>query len=382
MTPDAGRLLLKVQLGGWNRETFRFFILDPRDGEQRGSWDSPLTPSCLALDSAAGRIAAAYRGGERGEGLGRILELRDESGGLLENVAWDSLPLSVEFSDDGSRLFVADDAGNLTCLDRRCQRLWQTDVGCTLVLAAGRKGVQSGRLYAGGRDGRLRAFNADGRILWTVDLTPAMNDRRPMDLVAQAGRLDPAPIVEAVRPSNCSPTAPPGPNLLAGCKAARMKIADAQGKPSDQDVAANGKATLSLGGTPGWMSAGRVQVKPEELANGKTDDVDVPWLHPHEMFWDGTAGRQVYVIIDFAAPTDVRAITVYENPERKSSWPTQGLIQLWDEKLKQWDTVKVGTFLHGPVNTYEVNLRGVRRIRYVPWSNYFRNFYTSEIEIR
>lgn len=55
----------------------------------------------------------------------------------------------------------------------------------------------------------------------------------------------------------------------------------------------------------------------------------------HEVFWDGCAGRQVYATIEFAQPTDVRAITVCENPKFPASWPTQGLIRLWDEKLKQ-----------------------------------------------
>jgi len=130
------------------------------------------------------------------------------------------------------------------------------------------------------------------------------------------------------------------------------------------------------------MSDGKVQIKAEELVNGKLDDVTTPWLHLDEMFWDAGAGRQVWAEIDFEQPTDVKALTVYENPNQKASWPTQGLVQVWNDALKQWDTAKMGVFQPGPVTTYALNLKGVSRLRYVPWNGYYRNFYTCEIEVR
>jgi outer membrane protein assembly factor BamB len=384
MTPGGKRLLLKVQLGGWNRETFRYFILDSQQGRSIGVWDSIATPATIALCSATGRIAVAYGSGrEHGEAQARLLEVRAADGKLLYNIVRDSLPVSLAFSADGKRLFVADDSGNLTCLDDNGARLWQTTPGCALGLASGPEQAAASRLYAAGRDGRLRAYDVEGKLLWSLDMTPAMKDDHPTELLVQAGRFEPAEIHRAVRPSTCSAKVPDGPNLLAGCKPGQQEVKNAEGKVTGHiAVATNGKASLSVGGTSGWMSQGRVEIKPEVLANGRTDDGDTPWLHPHEMFWDGCAGRQVYATIEFAQPTDVRAVTVYEAPKFEASWPTQGLIQVWDEKLKQWSTVKMGLFLHGPVTTYEVNLKGVTKLRYVPWSNYFRNFHTSEIEVR
>jgi hypothetical protein len=55
--------------------------------------------------------------------------------------------------------------------------------------------------------------------------------------------------------------------------------------------------------------------------------------------------------------------------------------QVWDEKLKTWNTVIMGVFLEGPVHTCPVKLKGETRLRYVPWNDYYRNFYTSEIEV-
>ena len=204
-----------------------------------------------------------------------------------------------------------------------------------------------------------------------------------MDAVAEAGRFVEPEVIRAVRPSNASNGLPSGPNLLASCKPGEQVIKNAEGKATDHvAVATNGKISLRVGGTQGWMSHGRVEIKPEDLCNGRIDDVDHPWLQPNEIFWDGCAGRQVYVLLEFTQPTDVHALMVYENPKFKRSWPTQALIQVWDEKLKQWNTIKMGLFLQGPVNTYDLNLKGVTRLRYVPWNNYFRNFYTSEIEVR
>ena len=166
-------------------------------------------------------------------------------------------------------------------------------------------------------------------------------------------------MVQAMRPPTTTETVPEGGNLLR-----------------------TGRATLKLGGTPGWMSEGKLIVKPEDLTNGKTDDVATPWLHLDEVFWDATAGRQVWAEIAFSSPTDVKALTVHENPAFPASWPTEGLIQVWDEALKRWNTAAFGVFLRGPINTYPLNLKGVAKLRYVPWNSYYRNFYTSEIEVR
>lgn len=180
-----------------------------------------------------------------------------------------------------------------------------------------------------------------------------------MDLVARSAHYPPGSVVRAKRPSNVSDKVPEGENLLASDKAA-----------------------LTLGGTKGWMSDGTLLVKPGPLTNGKTDDPVGPWLHLDELFWDAGAGRQVFAEIAFPKPTDLRALTVYEHPDHPGSWPTQGLVQVWDEGLKRWNTVRMGLFLEGPVHTYPLDLKGVTRLRYVPWNNYYRNFYTTEIEVR
>jgi hypothetical protein len=130
------------------------------------------------------------------------------------------------------------------------------------------------------------------------------------------------------------------------------------------------------------MSQGEVEIKAEALTNGKFDDVETPWLRLNELFWDGQAGRQVYAEIEFKEPTDVHALTVYENNNHPESWPSEGLVQVWDEASKHWNTAARGVFLIGPLNTYKLDLKGAKRIRYAPWNSYYRNFYTSEIEVR
>ena len=119
----------------------------------------------------------------------------------------------------------------------------------------------------------------------------------------------------------------------------------------------------------------------EDLTNGKTDDVTTPWLHIDELFWDGQTGRQVFAEITFTQPTDVSALTVYENSKIPESWPTESRILVWNETNKSWDTATAGLFLNSGVNTYNLNLKAVTKLRYVPWNSYYRNFYTSEIAV-
>ena len=345
-SPDGSKLLLQVQMGSWNKETFRFFTIDPASGKAVATWDCRYAPLGVAVADATAQIALAFKE--------RLLEMRRPDGTLVYNLLWRNQPVGVAFASDGQRLYVADDAGRLALLDAEGNTVWTAEMGCVSAIAA-----SGDRVYAAGWDGRLRAFDEIGNALWTLDLTPALNDPSPMAMVAASAKYPEGSVVQATRPSTLSDPVPGGPNLLR-----------------------TGKATLKLGGTRGWMSDGKLQVKEEQLTNGKLDDVTTPWLHLDELFWDATAGRQVWAEITFLSPTDVKALTVYENPKFPESWPTEGLVQVWNEGLKRWDTAAFGVWLKGPVTTYALNLKAAAKIRYVPWNSYYRNFYTSEIEVR
>ena len=67
----------------------------------------------------------------------------------------------------------------------------------------------------------------------------------------------------------------------------------------------------------------------KELTDGRARSPDRPWLHIDELFWDATAGRQVWAEVTFPKPTDVRTLTVYEHLAHPESWPTEGLVQVW-----------------------------------------------------
>ncbi|MCX7935603.1 MAG: hypothetical protein N3A66_10145, partial [Planctomycetota bacterium] len=214
-------------------------------------------------------------------------------------------------------------------------------------------------VYAACWDGRVRALALDGKPRWTLDCTPALAVDKPLAALAANAKREAQPICQPRRAPTAQEKVPAGENLLA-----------------------TGKAKLKVSGTSGWMSEGKVQIKAEDLTNGKTDDVDTPWLHLDELFWAATAGRQVFAEIEFLVPTDVASLTVYENPKYPDSWPTEGLVQVWDEKAQRWTTAAFGVHLRGPVNTYILDLKAATKIRYAPWHSYFRNFYTSEIEVR
>jgi len=242
----------------------------------------------------------------------------------------------------------------VSLLDAQGKLLWTKPVGGIVRLTS-----RGDALYAAGWDGRLRKIDPQGNITWSINLTESMNDPSPMRSVAENARLDAANLRIAERDSTAFTEAPAGENLLT-----------------------SGKATLTLGGTGGWMSNGKVEIKAEQLTNGKLDDVTTPWLHIDEIFWDAEPGRQVYAEVTFKQPSDVKSITVYENPSHPESFPRESVVQAWDESQKRWTTAARGLFLSGAVNTYQVDLKAVTKLRYVPWSDYYRNFYTSEIEVR
>jgi len=345
-SPDGRQLLLQVQMGSWGKETYRFFTLDTKTGALRAQWDNPVAPNGVAVANGTGRIAEAF--------ANRLLEVREADGTLVANTLWPAnAPISLAFTPEGKGLYVCDDAGVLTKLDAAGATAWTLDLGCQGTLGAGSAGV-----YAACWDGRVRAISDKGALRWTLDCTAALKTANPLPTLA-ATVTAPATLHVASMESTVSPRVPPGANLLR-----------------------TGKATLRVGGTPGWMSGGAVEVKAEALTNGKYDDVDAPWLSLNELFWDGQAGRQVWAEISFPTPTDVSMLTIYENPKHPEAWPTDTVVQVWDEGQKNWKTAVYGLFLRGAVSTYTLHLKGVTKLRYAPWSSYYRNFYTSEIEVR
>ena len=341
-SPDGSRVLLLIKMGSFGKSDYRCYSLAA--GKGVGSWDAPGPTTASALADRTGLIAQAYKG--------RLLEVRRADGEVLQSRTWPDQPTGLAFAPDGQSLCVADDAGHVTFLDARGLEVWRSDPGCRCALAS-----HGDRLYAAGRDGRLRAFGLDGRLRWTLDCTPAMNVPRPMRLAAESLEPTGPNLHQARRPPTTSAAVPDGPNLLK-----------------------TGQATLSVGGVLGWMSAGKTQIKPEQLTDGRREGS--AWIGLGELFWDLTTGRQVWAEIAFKAPTNVKALTVYEDPAHPEAWPTDGLVQVWDEPSLSWKTAARGTFLDGPLNTYPLDLKKVTKIRYVPWESYRRNFFTSEIEVR
>ena len=345
-SPDGRRLLLQVQVGSWDKETYSFYVVENGKAAAHWSTGTGCAPTSVALADATGNIGLLY--------ASRLVEMRKSDGGLMYNFLWPCQPVACVFDPDGEHLYLADQFGDLVKLDPAGKEIWRTEIGCPATLTANADGV-----YAACWGGRVRAFTPAGEMRWTLDCTTAMLTDKPLaDLAAGADSATRA-IWQPRREPTTQEKTPPGENLLA-----------------------TGKAKLKVGGTAGWMSEGKVQIKAEDLANGKVDDVDTPWLHLDELFWAATAGRQVFAEIEFTPAADVSALTVYENPRYPDSWPTEGVVQVWDEKEQKWITAAFGVHLRGPVNTYRLDLKNVSKIRYAPWNSYFRNFYTSEIEAR
>ncbi|HWZ88935.1 MAG TPA: PQQ-binding-like beta-propeller repeat protein [Polyangiaceae bacterium] len=334
---DGALVVVQAQLGASG--PLRYYVLD--NGRLLGTWDSDSAPLAFDLSGRTKRIATAYGDGSR------LLEVRLLDGTVAFSKTWHSQPLAIALAEDGASVFVSDEEGALSRVDAHGELVWRTELGCSAELAR-----DDARLYAAGWDGRLRAFSADGKERWKLDLTGSMTNA-VLDRRATASNIH-----EPQRPSSASGIPAKGPNLLR-----------------------SGQATLSVGGTPGWKSAGTVGIKASALTNGTLEGDDA-WIPSDELYWDATASRKVWAEVNFKQPTSIHSLTVYEDPKYPDSWPTESLIQVWDETTEQWRTAKHGVFLRGPVATYALDLQRVKRLRYVPWNNYFRTFHTSELEVR
>ncbi len=338
---DGSLVLLQAQLGTTTTESFAFYALE--HGRLVGTWTAENAPVSVDVSDESRRTAIAYGAGSR------LLEVRQEDGSVLFGTTWHAQPLALAFAEDGASVFVSDDAGMLSRVDAHGAVVWQTQLGCSAELTR-----TDSRLYAAGWDGRVRAFGLDGQAQWALDLTGSLEE------LSLTGSSTQSSIVhEATRHPTASSTVPKGRNLLR-----------------------SGEAKLTVGGTPGWKSAGAVAIEPSALTNGATDDDVAPWIPTYDVYPDATEWRKVWVEIAFPRPTRVSSLTVYENPRFPDSWPTESVIQVWDEATRRWRTAKHGLFLRGAVATYSLELERVTKLRYVPWSSYFRNFHTSEIELR
>ncbi len=339
-SPDGRHLLVQVQNGSWLAKSYVFYGLDAVSGAPRGStWASPASPQTVAVGNADGLVAEVF--------AGRQVEVRSLDGTILFNQLWSGAdPVSLAFSGDGKLLYVADDADRLSCVGLDGTLRWQVHLGAVAQLA-----VSGTRIYTAGWDGRVRAFAADGRLCWTLDCTQALDTLDPLGAIVAAGQYGPKTVIAAERPSSASPQTPPGEDLVAA-----------------------GLASISGAKFEGEFIASLQSGKP--LVTGK------PLISPQQLMQDMLAGQQVQVILEFPKPADVGSLTVYENTKHPESYPTDSFIGVWDETGKQWLTAKRGVFLHGPVNTYALNLRAVKKLLYCPWNNYGHNFYMNKIEVR
>lgn len=216
-------------------------------------------------------------------------------------------------------------------------------------------GVLKGdRLYVAGQDGTLQRLTTSGQRVWMLDCNASLLRAHTSATNADQDFGGAVLRVQASRAPTTSRVVPKGENLLR-----------------------NGKAVLKLFSTTDWKTMRAAELNSAELTNGKFDDVETPWIKTgHEALAHAVAE------IEFKEPTDVRALTVYEHAQHPEAWPSTGFVQVWDDASKAWRTVARGFFLVAPTNTYVLDLKAVKRLRYIPWNYPARSLYTCEIEVR
>jgi len=349
-SPDGKLVVIDaaIAVGKRGEREHRFYALS--DGKIAGQWKSTISPRQIVVSNsgkeAPPRIACIYEE--------RLLQLRGPDGSVVFNEIWPNQPVGLALAPGELRLYLVDQLGKLSCLGGKGNLVWEAELGCVSSLAANENGV-----YAAGWDGRLRCIGPNGKERWTLDCSPSMIPEDPMGAVKASEWLPSQPLYEAQREATTSAQVPASPNLL-------------------RDTGTE----LTLGSATGWMSDGKIRITANDLTNGQKGETETPWLSLDDLFWAGTADRPVWAEISFEKPRDIKALTVYENPDHPESWPAEGVVQAWSEAESRWKTAAFGLFMKGPVNTYKLNLKQVSRLRYVPWNTYYGHLYTSEIEVR
>ncbi|MCM8767830.1 MAG: hypothetical protein NC921_03480, partial [Candidatus Omnitrophica bacterium] len=339
-------ILVNLQIGSWGKERRKIYLFNYK-GENIAEWDIPLgfTPIDIRINEKKGLIGIIYS-------PRRIVEIRDFSGKVLLSLLWKNQPISLDFIENA--ILLTDESGKIYKMDYQGSIIVEENLNYNVKKIL----THIDTVYTIGYNGKIVKLDSGLKKIWEIDMDNFLITENPMNIVKNLKIKK----ENLIKPPYSSSTE----NFV----------------PEGKDKIKSGLANIKIGGTSGWMSEGKVEIKSEDLKNGRIDDIDTPWLNIDELFWDALSGRQIWIEIEFKNSEDVNYLTIYENPKFPQSWVKEAVIQVWDEKDKKWETAKFGIFLDNFVNTYQLNLKSVKKIRFVPLSNYFKNFYISEIEVR
>ena len=340
-------ILLNLQIGSWGREKRKILLFNNK-GENLCNWtiQQGFTPIDIKINEKEKLIGIIYS-------PRRLIEIRDFKGKVILSLLWKNQPISLDFIEKS--IIINDEGGKISKIDYEGNLIEKRDLNFNIKKLC----VLNEKIYTISYNGFLIVFDKNLKELWKIDMDKFLNIENPMEMMKNF-KIDKNLIITT--PEYNSTTK----NFI----------------PSGEDKIKKGLANIKIGGTGGWMSEGKVEIKEDDLKNGKYDDVKHPLLNLDELFWDATAGRQIWIEIEFKKEEDVQYLTIYENPEFPESFIKEAVVQKWDEDEKKWKTVKFGIFMNSSVNTFELNLKNVKKLRFVPISNYYKNFYITEIEAR
>ncbi|MCM8786082.1 MAG: discoidin domain-containing protein, partial [Candidatus Omnitrophica bacterium] len=344
---DNGQIILvNLQIGSWGKERRKIYIFNYK-GENIGKWDIPsgFTPIDIKINEKEGLVGIIYA-------PRRIVEIRDFSGKNLLSLLWKNQPISLDFIENN--IVLSDEGGKISKIDYQGNLVIEENLNYNIKKVLSYKD----KIYAIGYNGFLIKFDNNFKKIWEIDVDNFLKIENPMNFVKNL-ELKKENLITYKYPSITKNYVPEGED--------KIKL---------------GLGDIKIGGTKGWMSEGKVEIKSDQLKNRKIDDVNTPWLNLDELFWNALSGRQIWIEIEFYKPEDINYLTIYENPNFPNSWVKEAVVQVWDEDNKKWETVKFGIFLNNFINTYELHLKSVKKVRFVPLSNYFKNFYISEVEVR
>jgi len=202
-------------------------------------------------------------------------------------------PVSWAWSDDGKKIAVSTDLGELEMHDADGALLWRTQTQGAAALALG-----TGDLYAGDWAGLMYRFDAaSGHEQWRSDLGEA---RHAAPLPGDNAYANPPSVpLTGYWPAIPNPPRPEGRNVAL----------------KDQG------ASIKLCGQGGWGFHGAIQVDPDTLIGQGTPDESKPWQNPGESWVSLNFHVPPQAEITLPHPVSLTGIVVHESGRHPDSFP-------------------------------------------------------------
>ena len=337
-----------------------FFAI--RDGKPQWWWKAPPADVASISFAADGLYFA------KGQPDGTVRLMRG-SRQIAGKVCSSGGALSVCVAPDASKVAFASTTGHMGVFPAPADAKpgavttapapsWSRNVGARAAVAfAGTKGdvVLCDWL------GKVRRYNADGKELWTTDLTPLVQRD---DIGKALTTLDATPTLRLPPPATPKTALPAGKKNIAPDAAIRFTPARTIGWQRPIAAQREGGAALN---------------------NAKADDAAKPWFDLDGVSYmvGSEYTKPLTWELKWKQPVKIDTVVVRESTLHPEAVPEEIAIEAWIEEgdWKGWKRLLHDRWNSGVVHAHSLQAVTTAQLRYVVYGDFGNNLWTTEIEV-